>query len=105
MLNRRQRQLTEAEISTIAEAYHHYRTPGDPLPDEPGFCKVASLDEIKGHDYKLTPGIYVGTQADDEDDEPFEEKMPRLVDELQTLFAESDRLQAKIVADLEGLVE
>ena len=104
MLNRRQRYLTEAEISTIAEAYHHYRTAGDPLPDEPGFCKVVTLNEIKGHDYKLTPGIYVGTQADDEDDEPFEEKMPRLIDELQVLFAESDRLQAEIVEDLEGLV-
>jgi type I restriction enzyme M protein len=104
MLNRRQRQLTEAEISTIAEAYHHYRTAGDPLPDEPGFCKVATLAEIKGHDYKLTPGIYVGTQADDEDDEPFEEKMPRLIEELQELCTESERLQAEIVADLEELL-
>lgn len=104
MLNRRQRYLAGDEIKRIAAAYRAYRKPGHDLPDEPGFCKVATLAEVQGHDYKLTPGIYVGTQADDEDDEPFEEKMPRLIDELRDLFAESDRLQAEILEDLEGLV-
>ncbi|MCG3210886.1 MAG: putative type I restriction enzymeP M protein [Anaerolineae bacterium] len=104
MLNRRQRQLTAAEIGRIAAAYHAYRSPGEALPDEAGFCRVAPLAEVRQHDYKLTPGIYVGTQADDADDEPYEEKMPRLTDELRDLFTQSDELQAAILADLEGLV-
>jgi type I restriction enzyme M protein len=105
MLNRRQRTLTEADIKKIAEAYHAYRIPGrDLLPAEPGFCRVATLDEVKQHDYKLTPGIYVGTQANDDDGEPFAEKMPRLTQELRDLFAQSDELQRTILDDLEELL-
>ena len=104
MLNRRQRELTGDDINKIAAAYHDYRIPTADLPNEPGFCKVADLDDIRQHDYKLTPGIYVGTQANDEDDEPFEEKMPRLIDEVHDLFAQSEELQAAILEDLEGLV-
>jgi type I restriction enzyme M protein len=103
MLNRRQRYLTDEEIKRIAAVYQAYRRPGEKLPDEPGFCKVATLEEVEQHDYKLTPGIYVGTQADDEDGEPFEEKMPRLTEELRDLFAQSDELQAAILRDLEEL--
>jgi type I restriction enzyme M protein len=46
----------------------------------------------------------VGTQAEDDDTEPFEEKMPRLTQELRDLFAESERLQARILENLEGLM-
>ena len=74
-----------------------------PAGGRPGFYKVASLDKVRGHDYKLTPGIYVGTQANGEDDEAFEDVMPRMIDELRALFAESERLQGLILADLEGL--
>ncbi len=103
MLNRRQRYLTEAEISKIAAAYQAYRRPGQARPDEAGFCKAATLAEVKQHDFKLTPGIYVGTQADDEEGEPFAEKLPRLTEELRELFGQSDELQAAILEDLEGL--
>jgi type I restriction enzyme M protein len=64
---------------------------------------VATLEEVRAHDHKLTPGIYVGTQAEDEDTEPFEEKMPRLTQELRDLFTMSERLQGRILANLEGL--
>jgi type I restriction enzyme M protein len=104
MVNRRQRALRDEEIARIAGVYHRYRRMGDIPEDAPGFCKIATLDEVREHDYKLTPGIYVGTQVEDEDDEPFEEKMPRLVEELRELFAESDRLQEKILDDLVGLL-
>jgi type I restriction enzyme M protein len=104
MLNRRQRTLSEAEIKKIAAAYHVYRERDGNYEDEVGFCKVATLEEVQAHDYKLTPGIYVGTQTDDEDDEPFEEKMPRLIEEVRELFAESERLQGLILEDLVGLI-
>ena len=57
---------------------------------------------MREHDYKLTPGIYVGTEADDEEAEAFDEVMPRMIEELRGLFAESSELQEMILADLEG---
>lgn len=65
---------------------------------------VAMLEPRQGKIFDPACGLCgMFIQAEDEEDEPFEEKMPRLIDELRTLFAESDRLQAEIVADLEGL--
>jgi type I restriction enzyme M protein len=71
--------------------------------DVPGFCKGAILDDIRGHEYVLTPGRYVGA-ADIEDDEPFEEKMGRLVEQLEGQFAEGARLETAIREDLERLM-
>jgi type I restriction enzyme M protein len=67
------------------------------------FCKSARLDEIKKHGYILTPGRYVGTEVQEEDDEAFEEKMKRLTAELSTQFKESDKLEAGIKKNLKGL--
>jgi len=39
----------------------------------------------------------------EDDDEPFEEKMPRLVAELNSQFAESAKLEQAIKASLGGL--
>ena len=104
LISRKQRILTEEETAEIATLYHHYRDAGDNPEDVPGFCKVASIDAVREHGYKLTPGIYVGTQAEDEDDEPFEEKMPRLVEALKGQFAEAERLRERITANLDGLL-
>jgi type I restriction-modification system DNA methylase subunit len=103
MVTRRQRALTDDEIARIARVYRRYKRYDLP-DDEPGFCKIATLEDVQAHDYKLTPGIYVGTQADDGEGEPFEEAMPRRIEELRGLFAESSRLQDEILADLEGLL-
>jgi type I restriction enzyme M protein len=103
LVSRRQRVLSDADIQRVAQVYQRYRKAGEAAADVPGFCRVATLEEVRAHDHKLTPGIYVGTQAEDEDTEPFEEKMPRLTQELRDLFAESERLQARILENLEGL--
>jgi type I restriction enzyme M protein len=104
MVNRRQRVISDAEITHIAELYRRYKRYD--LPDDvPGLCKITTLDEVRRHDYKLTPGIYVGTQAEDEDDEPYEEKMSHFIEELQGLFEESNRLQSEIKSDLSFLME
>jgi len=71
--------------------------------DIPGFCKSATTAEIAAHGFVLTPGRYVGAEAVEDDGEPFEEKMPRLVAELRQQFAESDKLVAAIKANLKGL--
>ena len=69
----------------------------------PGFCKSASLEEIRGHGHVLTPGRYVGAAEAEEDDEPFEEKMHRLTATLREQMAEGRRLDALIEATLREL--
>ena len=65
-----------------------------------GFCHTATLDEIRGHGYVLTPGRYVGAAVQDEDAEPFAEKMARLTATLKEQFAESARLEQVILENL-----
>ncbi len=104
MINRRNRELTEDDINRVAEIYHTFRDGGS-VEDIPGFAKVATLDEIKEHDYVLTPGRYVGSEAVEEDDEAFAEKMQRLTAELHAQFAKSHELEEKIKANLEKIHE
>jgi type I restriction enzyme M protein len=71
--------------------------------DLPGFCKSATLEEIASHGFVLTPGRYVGAEEQEDDGEPFEEKMARLIGELGSQFAESDELERRIRGNLAGL--
>ncbi len=66
--------------------------------------QIGPLEEIRKHNYVLTPGRYVGAAQQQEDDEPFEQKMARLMAELEAQFAESARLEKEIKANLEKLV-
>ena len=59
-------------------------------------CAVISTEEIARHDFILTPGRYVGIAAQEEDTEPFDEKMKRLTGELSRLFERSHELEAEI---------
>jgi type I restriction enzyme M protein len=105
LVSRKQKALSKEEIQRIAAVYHAYKNKdSEGYEDIAGFCKVASVEEVKANDYKLTPGIYVGTEVSDEDDVPFEEKMAELTQRLFEQFEESNRLQEKIKKDLEGLV-
>ncbi len=85
MVDRVHRELTDADIAKIAGTYHAWRGDKDAgeYADVPGFCKSATLDDIRKHGHVLTPGRYVGAGAAEEDDEPFDEKMRRLVATLQ----------------------
>jgi len=103
MVSRKQKALTEEEIDEISGTYHSYRNVNGKYEDIPGFCKVATLEEIRVNEYKLTPGIYVGTEANEEDDVPFEEKMAELTGRLLEQFAESRRLQEAILVNLGGI--
>lgn len=103
MITRRNRELTEEDIASVASAYHNFKTQNGAYEDIAGFTKVATLDEIKEHDYVLTPGRYVGSEAVEEDDEAFIEKIERLTAELNEQFAKSHELEAKIKANLEKI--
>jgi type I restriction enzyme M protein len=105
MVDRVHRELTDADIANIAGTYHAWR--GDKgtgeNADVPGFCKSATLDDIRKHAHVLTPGRYGGGGAAEEDDEPFDDRMRRLVATLQEQQAEAARLDDAIAANLQEL--
>ena len=102
MVDRTRREFSDEDVAKIADTYHSWRMQ-DGYQDVPGFCKAASTEAIRGHNYVLTPGRYVGTPDVEDDGEPFEEKMARLTAELQEQFAESARLEAEIRKNLQEL--
>ena len=105
MVDRTHRDLTEEDITRIADTYHAWRceegTAG--YADVPGFCKAATLEEVRKQDHVLTPGRYVGAEAQEDDGEPFEDKMKRLVAQLREQQAEGARLDAAIAKNLRYL--
>jgi len=109
MEDRTNRRLTDADINRIADTYHAWRGEADTIErvgeheDIPGFCKSSPLDEVRKHGHVLTPGRYVGAEAAEEDAEPFEQKMQRLVAQLRKQQAEARRLDTAIAANLEAL--
>src|SRR5438874_5505135 len=102
LIDRVHRELSDDEIQRIAQTYHAWRGTDDPLrnphsevreyADVPGFCKSATTDEIAQHGYVLTPGRYVGAEEGEDEGEPFDKRMRRLVNELNGQFAESAKL-------------
>jgi type I restriction enzyme M protein len=114
MVDRTHRELTDEDIVRIANTYHAWRSvpprpPGEGwgegvhYADIPGFCKSAPLDEVRKHGHVLTPGRYVGAEAQEDDDEPFEERMQRLTATLREQQAEAAKLDAAIAANLKEL--
>ena len=101
MVTRKLRELTDADIAMIADAYKAYCD--GTLEDQKGFCAVVDTEEIAKQDYILTPGRYVGIEEQEDDSEPFEEKMARLTGELSELFAQSHTLEEEIRQKLEAI--
>jgi len=105
MMDRVHRELTDEDVAKIAGTYHAWRgdKSGREYADALGFCKVAKLDDIRMHGHVLTPGRYVGAEAAEEDDEPFEDRMKRLTTRLRQQTEEAARLDAAIAANLKEL--
>jgi type I restriction enzyme M protein len=123
MVNRTQRELTDEDIAYIANTYHAWRgdigstaigattggatTPAQSAPapyvDIPGFCRSVTIEEIRQHGYILTPGRYVGAEATETEDEPFEETMTRLVLQLRQQHIEARQLDEAIWQNLKEL--
>ena len=112
MVDKTRRELSEMDIARVADTYHAWRgqSTNSPLPpgegqgegyeDLPGFCKSASLEEIRKYGHVLTPGRYVGAPPQEDDGEPFEEKMARLSKHWREQQAEARRLDALIEENL-----
>ncbi|SCZ65311.1 class I SAM-dependent DNA methyltransferase [Thiohalomonas denitrificans] len=114
MKDRVLRDFSTTDLARITDTFHNWQTTEPVIArsdsdaaisyeDIPGFCKSATLEEIEKHDFVLTPGRYVGAEAQEEDGEPFAEKMARLTAQLKEQFQESDRLEGEIKRNLAGL--
>jgi len=105
MVDRTHRELTDEDVARIASTYHAWRDEKDAgaYADVPGFCRSATLEEVRKHGHALTPGRYVGAEVQEDDGEPFAEKMKRLTATLREQQAEAAKLDAAIAANLEGL--
>ena len=102
MVSRRLRELSDEDIKKIANTYISWQNEEN-YEDIQGFCKVASIDEIRDHDFILTPGRYVGIEEVEDDGEPFEEKMERLTSTLAMQFEKSRELEDEIRRQLGGI--
>ena len=102
MVDRTHRDFTPEDIVKIADTYHAWRgeNSAGEYADVPGFCKSESLEEVRKHGHILTPGRYVGVEPQEEDLEPFEEKMKRLTAQWREQQAGAQRLDAAIDANL-----
>ena len=105
MVDRTHRDLSEDDLRRVADTYHAWRSgaPDRQYEDVPGFCKSASLEEVRAQGYVLTPGRYVGVEPQADDGEPFAEKMARLAAQWREQRAEAERLDAQIEANLQSL--
>ena len=94
MVDRKHRDFTEEDIQKLADTFESFQN--GTLEEVKGFCAVADLQTIEKQDYILTPGRYVGIEEQEDDGEPFEEKMARLTSELSDMFAKSHELEEEI---------
>lgn len=105
LVDRTRRELTDEDVQKIADTYHAWRGEKDAgeYADVAGFCKSASMEDIRKHGHVLTPGRYVGAAEQEGDGEPFEEKMLRLSALWREQRAEAAKLDAAIDANLKEL--
>lgn len=106
MVDRTRREFADEDVEQIAKTYHAWRSKStgnyaENYSDVPGFCKSATIEEIKSHGFVLTPGRYVGAAAAEEDGAPFQERFGELKEQLAEQFAESEELAALIQKKLE----
>jgi len=109
LVTRAERDLSDDDVSKIADTYHAWRGASAvkelerKYEDVPGFCKSVPLAEIKAAGYALTPGRYVGVPETEDDGEPIDTKIERLTKELLEAFDDSARLEKVVRQQLERL--
>ena len=103
MVSRRLRIFEDADLKKITDVYHEWRNVGGQYADVEGFCKAATLEEVKANNNVLSPGRYVGTEAEEEDGVPFEVKMKQLTTKLSEQFADGEKLEKQIRENLKSI--
>ena len=99
LINRRNREFSDEDISKVASTYHEWRKTGGKYKDIPGFCASASVDKVKEWDYVLSPGLYVGI-AETEDDFDFAERFAELKTDFEAQLKEEAELNKRILNNL-----
>jgi type I restriction enzyme M protein len=102
MVSRKNRELTDKDVKKIAEKYHNWKN-DENYEDVLGFCKSTSRDELEKHNFILTPGRYVGTEEEEDDGIPFEDKMKELTSQLAKQMIEGQKLDEEIKKNLESI--
>ena len=102
LVERTRKEFSDAEVAKIVDTYHAWRGEKNAgvYEDLPGFCRAATLDEIRGHGYVLTPGRYVGALDLELDEAPFSGRFAQLKEQLAAQFEESNRLSVRITTSL-----
>ncbi len=103
MKDRKTRELTPEDIEEISSIYHEWKAKEEQYENEKGLCKSATLEEIKEHNYVLTPGRYVGFKDITMDEEEFRDNFSRLSKQLREQMEEGKKLDSKIEKILELL--
>lgn len=99
LINRRTREFSAEDITTISETYHNWRNPDGDYEDVKGFCNSTSIERVKELGYVLTPGRYVGLPEED-DDFDFNERFTKLKVEFEEQLKEEERLNSLIFENL-----
>lgn len=102
MISRRQKELTDADITRLAGAYHHWRSKEEyaQYTNVAGFCKAVNIQEIRKNNYILTPGRYIDFKEQEEDGEAFDDKMRRLTADLKEQMTKATTLDEQIKENL-----
>ena len=103
MINRRNKEFSDDDIARITGTYHAWRNVGGQYEDIAGFCKAATIEEVRKNNHVLMPGRYVGTEAEEDDGIPFDEKMNVLTARLAEQFARGSELEKAIRENLKGI--
>jgi len=103
MKDRVLRDFKDEDTKQIVDTFHDWQREWSEENNRAGFSFSADLAAIKKHDFVLTPGRYVGAEAEEDDGIPFADKMKTLTTQLKTQFEESDKLEAQIKKNLAGL--
>jgi type I restriction enzyme M protein len=103
MINRRNKEFAPEDIVKISGTYHAWRGEGGDYENQPGFCKAATIEEVRANNYVLMPGRYVGSEEAEDDGVPFEEKMSALTTQLAKQFVRGNELQQRIRENLKGI--
>ena len=103
MINRRNKELSDDDTRQITDTYHNWRNLNGNYNDIAGFCKAATMQEVAQNNYVLMPGRYVGTEEEEADLVPFEEKMQSLTATLAEQFAQGAALEQTIRENLKSI--
>jgi type I restriction enzyme M protein len=105
LITRKVKEFSDEEIARIVDIYHAWRGEPNltPYEDISGFCASVNVQTIREHNHLLTPGRYVGTEEAEEDDEPLDEKIARLMQKVRSGFIKRTELQAQVLAALKSL--